>query len=365
MKTVIVFGYYGNGNIGDEAILSQLIKRIRNEFPLSRIVIASNDPVETARLHAEDSIGLSWFQRPKLIYFIIKERPIIVIGGGGILYGNSVRFYSLLALISKVLGLELRIVGVSVGPRLNYDIIGFYNRTARFTGINRILIKLLFEIAKNASVRDKLSKEILANSGVERDVIIENDLALSLDSISENYASELLYNHIPADSPRPYIGLNLRYIRHDETRNRIISEISKVINYASKKNLSVIFLPMGNKYDSSLINYDAIMFDLIKQKSGSADNLYLLRGKYHPSEMLGIFGLMDIIIGMRLHSIIFAYSKKVPSYAIAYESKVVEFCQSNKIPYSDIYNIDGTRILDFIDEELKRKVSKNDGKRLD
>jgi len=356
MKTIFILGYYGKGNLGDEAILSQLIKKIKKTFPHARIVIASSDPDETARLHLEDSIKLSIFYMPRLIYFIIKERPAIIVGGGGILYGNSVRFYSVIALISKALRLDLSIIGVSVGPQLNHEIVGFYDYHSKFSGINKVCVKFLFETAKYASVRDKLSKAILTNSGVRRNVAVENDLALSLDSIDENYAHELLYNHIPADSPRPYIGLNLRYIPHDETRNRIITEISKVINFASERNISVIFLPMGNEYDGPLINYDQIMFDLIRRKSSRTGNFYLLRGKYHPSEMLGIFGLMDAVIGMRLHSIIFAYSKGIPSYGIAYESKVVEFCRENKILYSDIYNIDATKIITFISDALGQRV---------
>jgi len=355
MRSAIIFGYYGNGNMGDEAILSSLLDQIKKNKKLKnyKITIASNDPEETIRLHFEDAQRLFGYTRlPLLLYKMIKEKPIIILGGGGILYGDSVQFYSLLAFLAKLLHLNFKIVSVSVGPYLSYSIVGFYRSDSKFFGINRFLVKFLFETANYASVRDELSRKILINSGVRRKVFLEKDLALSLKSVNKKYAKELLLTQIPKNLSRPYIGLNLRYIPDDRIRSDIIYKISVIIKYIKRLKGNIIFLPMGNKDNSDGISNDVSMYNLLK-KEIKTNNLYLLRGKYHPKEMKGIYGQMDLVIGMRLHSVIFSYSKKIPVFAIAYESKVVSFCSDKHIPFVDIYNIDEAKVINFVTKYLK------------
>jgi len=48
---VALKGYYGMGNMGDEAILSVIIKRLRRANPNIEIFVFSKDPEETKRLH--------------------------------------------------------------------------------------------------------------------------------------------------------------------------------------------------------------------------------------------------------------------------------------------------------------------------
>ena len=52
---------------------------------------------------------------------------------------------------------------------------------------------------------------------------------------------------------------------------------------------------------------------------------YVIRKKHSVSEVLGITGKMEIMVGMRLHSLVFAVSRCVPVVGLVYEPKVNSF----------------------------------------
>jgi polysaccharide pyruvyl transferase WcaK-like protein len=55
--TLVIAGYYGFGNWGDEAALAVLIRYLREALPHARIVVLSHDPAQTARLHGTEAIN--------------------------------------------------------------------------------------------------------------------------------------------------------------------------------------------------------------------------------------------------------------------------------------------------------------------
>ena len=55
-KTILISGYYGNGNTGDEAILSAMIEDLRTLIPEVEIVVVSGNPEETKTHHHVDRV---------------------------------------------------------------------------------------------------------------------------------------------------------------------------------------------------------------------------------------------------------------------------------------------------------------------
>ncbi len=49
---IAVFGHYGNGNLGDEAIATSTIQHIRKHFPNAEVVGMSIRPADTAERYA-------------------------------------------------------------------------------------------------------------------------------------------------------------------------------------------------------------------------------------------------------------------------------------------------------------------------
>jgi polysaccharide pyruvyl transferase WcaK-like protein len=53
-----------------------------------------------------------------------------------------------------------------------------------------------------------------------------------------------------------------------------------------------------------------------------------LKGKYPPEEMLSIIGNMDLLVGVRLHALIYAAVMDVPMIAVSYDPKINSFMHS-------------------------------------
>jgi len=51
----------------------------------------------------------------------------------------------------------------------------------------------------------------------------------------------------------------------------------------------------------------------------------IIKSEYSPKEMAGIIGGLDLLIGMRLHSLIFAAMAAVPMVGLEYDPKILNF----------------------------------------
>lgn len=110
---ILLSGYYGFGNLGDEALLAGLLSALRSPFEPSLRVL-SRAPRSTTALHgvgAEDRLrGLATLVRPSLL----------VSGGGGLLQDKtsrrSLHYYLGVIALARRLGRRVIVYGQSVGP---------------------------------------------------------------------------------------------------------------------------------------------------------------------------------------------------------------------------------------------------------
>ena len=59
---------------------------------------------------------------------------------------------------------------------------------------------------------------------------------------------------------------------------------------------------------------------------------YILKNRYTPSEMLGIVGRVDVMLSMRLHTLIFAAVKNKPMVGIIYDPKIEFYLNELNMP---------------------------------
>ncbi len=307
---ILISGYFGFENIGDEAILSSTIKNLKTYFPRAEITVLSSTPKETSRIYQVKSINrMNFFS---IISNIIKC-DIFLSGGGGLLQDVTGTltpiYYLLLVAIAKLFGKKVAVIGQGYGPITN--------------NFNKFLVKRILNKVNLITLRDNLSKESLISLGVKKPpIIVCADIALLLEkkSFIEILRAEKIY-----EFNRPAIGVAVRSFKKmpDDFVPRIAEALDEIIN---RYGYDVLFIPFKHPEDLEFsVNI------LGQMKNGSR----VLEGHYLPEEILGIVGSLDYLIGSRLHSLIFGLKEKIPSLGITYDPKVRIFCDEAQILYID------------------------------
>ena len=117
------------------------------------------------------------------------------------------------------------------------------------------------------------------------------------------------------------VGLSLRSLQDKKLNSKLIKELSRAINYLLKqKNMEIVcFIFSKHKYNS--VEDDITLIEELKKQVENKRNFKIISRDYAPGKVKGMVGHMDYFIGMRLHSVIFASSMKVPFVCIPYNIK--------------------------------------------
>jgi polysaccharide pyruvyl transferase WcaK-like protein len=101
---VVVAGYYGFGNLGDELILSALAKELRTVYPDPKIVVLSHDPAHTQAFHSLPAVS-RW--NPFAVFWQFLRADLFVLGGGGLIQDKtshrSLLYYLSLVALARLL----------------------------------------------------------------------------------------------------------------------------------------------------------------------------------------------------------------------------------------------------------------------
>ena len=318
IKKIIISGYYGFDNLGDEAILAAWVKGLKKDSNSEKIKIIalSNQPQKTAQEHGIAAIG-----RYNILALIknLFSADLFISGGGGLLQDVtgkfSVIYYLSLIVLAKILGCKTFFAAQGVGPI-----------TTKF---NRFLIAKVLNQVDKITVRDKESKDLLSEFGVKNKIILTADLALSLASGSKESGLQLL--------TKKGIVVNesmLAVVIRDWQENNYLAQLAKIINHlASKYNFKVLIIPF--KLASDL----KVSYKFKKLLNPPAQ---LLKEKYSPLEMIDIIKVFDFLLGVRLHSLIFATLNRVPVAGIAYDPKINNFL--SRLEIEPIAEIDSLKV---------------------
>lgn len=302
MQRVLVSGYYGFGNAGDEAILIAIVDSLKKLKSNIEITALSADPLKT-----RESYGINAVQRtsPFAIIREISRADLVISGGGGLLQdvtsNRSIPYYLFILYLAKRLNKKVMFYANGVGPV--------------FREMNKRMIKLVGNMVDLITVRDEQSQKELENLGVTRPpIIVTADPAFVLKSIDDNMGYNMLNKlNISLTDHHPRIGVSVRPWNLNKSREII----AKACDYLVKShNADIIFLPMQypNDYHESM--------EVMKLMKETAR---IIPEPMDPREVLWLCGKMDIIFGMRLHALIFGAMREVPLVGLVYDPKVEHF----------------------------------------
>jgi len=327
---IVISGWYGYKNTGDEVILASMIKTIRDEFKDVEIIVLSSDPAYTSKVHDVVAVPLMYFDILSLCSLALRKRlfetvnairtsDVFILGGGGFL--SDWQSWTVIlqwlgqVMLAKMFGKKVMLYAIGAGPII--------------TKIGRFLTRIILNrCADIITVRDEKSKEWLESAGVKKRIYVTADPAILLEPVKPDRISKILKEE-RIDSSKPLVGIAISPIFHiqkywpnqQKKFLKFKNVWPKVVDFIiSKLDANVIFIPMQIPTDRDFAS------ELIKNVENK-DRVKIITGEYTPQEMMGIIGRMDMIIGMRLHSLILATRMNVPVLGIMYHHKVECFLE--------------------------------------
>jgi len=281
--TLVIAGYYGFGNWGDEAGLFVLIRALRRAFPHARVVVLSTDPPQTVRLHNTDAIN-----RWNLVEVrrALAQASAFILGPGSLLQDatsmRSLLYYLGLIRWAQRYELPTYLIGQGIGP-------------LRSQHSERWVAKTL-QRARLVLVRDRVSYEWALTRGAR--ALLGDDLALLSDLSPDPTRGEGQGGRSLGISLRP--GLSPQNI---ELLRRALRTLST--------DFELVFLPFQADQDLIVLRELALPIPVVEA--------------HHLNDLLQAMHRLDIVLGMRLHSLVFALMCAVPFCALSYDPKIESF----------------------------------------
>jgi polysaccharide pyruvyl transferase CsaB len=332
---VLIAGYYGFGNTGDETILEAMIHDFRILEPDIYIVVVSGNPLETANLHQVQSVPWADIQE---IIAAMKTCDLVILGGGGIFHDYwgfdrstiltsnhiGISFYSSIALLSSILNKRLMLYSVGVGPLLSEE--------------GKTYVRVIAEQASIITVRDKESKEQLEALNISADrIVVTADPSFRLQVPQTWKDTEGIYA-----KGKFLVGVALRNwdvgVQPEYWEANVAKAIDRFLdNYP---NTSVIFIPFQDSQEQLLD--DQLISTRVQRLLRNSKRTKVILGTSTYFERVTNLVRCDFVLGMRLHSLILAIRSGIPVVGLIYDPKVKNLMSQVGIGKYAINLIDAT-----------------------
>ncbi|RJF72136.1 polysaccharide pyruvyl transferase CsaB [Deinococcus cavernae] len=278
---VVISGYYGFGNTGDEAIALAITRELKKQGHTP--VLLSNTPEESA---AQYGVSVAPRMKPAELLKAIAGSDVLLSGGGGLLQdktsSRTLAYYLGIIRTARLLRKRVIIFNQSIGP---LSPAGEKKVAAALQGLKVI-------------VRDRGSLDTLRRMGVKAD--LGGDPALLLEP-----SPELVRNpHAVVIAPRG-----------DVTEAQ--EPLRQMAAHLREHGRHIIALSLMPEQDDAAA------------RALDADQLVSTQD---PQAALDIIASSGFVVGVRLHAVILAAAAGVPFAGISYDPKVWGFCEDAGAP---------------------------------
>ena len=306
MREILISGYYGFNNSGDDALLQSIIDNLKTEHKDYKIVVLSKNPEQTKKTYNVGAI--SRINPFSVIWHMIKAK--LLISGGGTLIQDatstkSLIYYLAIISIAKLFGVKVMLYANGIGPVIQPK--------------NKKRTKKVLNKADYITLRDEKSKKVLSELEVIKpEVEVTADPVFLIESADKTVGEKILEKYgIPKD--KKIIGISVREWKKADLAfcDKMSSAVSEICN---KLDLYPVFLPLQPK--------DNGICEKISQKCGVKNTV--IKEHLEVSDMLSVISNFYMTIGMRLHMLIYAASCAVPVVGISYDPKISGFMEYAK-----------------------------------
>jgi polysaccharide pyruvyl transferase CsaB len=309
---LLLSGYFGFGNLGDEAIFEAMVTALRKACPEVRLSALTHDVTRA------ESFGVTSVPRKHFpsVLKALRSCDLLISGGGGLVQDStglgSVVYYLGMCRLARLLGVPTMFYSQGFGPVRSS--VGKWMTRALANGISLI------------TLRDQDSADEMKAMGVTRPPIrVTADPALLLEppapaEMAKVLAREELTTEVGRmESPngrnfsvgplvavtvRPWPGLDVEAL----ARN--------LEQFGESHKARYLVIPFHPDLDM------APSEELCRRLQGRAR---LVGANWSPAETAGLLRCCDMVVGMRLHSLILAAAANMPMIGLCYDPKVERF----------------------------------------
>ena len=303
-KTMVIGGYFGCGNLGDDAILQGLLTELRRAAPWVRPIVLTGNPRRDERRFGVECIHR---KNPFAITCALAVGDVFLFGGGSLLQNltsrRSLDYYLWLTGQAKRMGCLTVLYAAGVGPLIGAS------------AQKRVQRRL--STCDYISLRDPDSKRLLSGLGVDRARLFDGaDPALFLPHPGQGRSLALLReNGVPP--ARELLCAVLRESAEPLLLTRLFPAALRVL--AARHGLLPILLSFDTSDSSRML-----------QKSASACGGIVLRLR-ESADAVALFSAARLVLSMRLHGLILAALSGTPAVGVCTEprdSKIPSFARS-------------------------------------
>ena len=306
---IVLSGYYGFSNIGDDSLLQAIIDELHGACPDKSITVLSHSPRGTARRFLTESKNrFNAFS----VLRSIRNAEMLVFGGGSLLQSVTSRrtlpYYLFLINYAKRHGKKVVLYANGLGPfRNSDDKIKAYDALADMPLI---------------TLRDSRSYRNLTDYTKSRDNIhITADPAVTLPYSCCAWASHVLSSRAGVDAAHDYFILSVRSCSWKTIDSGTVRKLSEYCKRVKKElGITPVVVSMQEKKDTEICRE-------IADKAGAA-----LLERLSPCDLKAIIRGARFVTAMRLHVLIYAAASAVPSVGLSYDAKVDAFFEDTHNP---------------------------------
>ena len=341
-RDVIISGYYGFDNVGDDSVLSSIINGLRGEDPSLGITVLCNNPKKLSK-----TFGIRCIKRTHIIKILreMKKNRLLISGGGSLLQNatsaKSLLYYAAIIKLAKRNNLRIMLYSNGIGP--------IYGR------LGQSIVRYLVNISDIVTLREPTSYNELKRLGARLDhVKITIDPAVCINTCDEERI-DFIMNKTGFIEGRRYFAVSLRDFpknlkRYNPGKQKDFEDkMAHLINQITETfDLYPVFIPMQPSNDMSVCHR------IYRRTSKSS----LLIERVSASEIVGILQRMEFVIGMRLHILIYAFNASIPIIGLSYDPKINAFLNYADLPGAFVcHSIDKEGIISLVEDFLENKAT--------
>jgi polysaccharide pyruvyl transferase WcaK-like protein len=272
----------------------------------------------------------------------LKKLDLFILGGGGILYDESLEGFLRDVNWAKELDIPVMVYAISVGP-------------VKTPQSKQLVMETLNKVDQ-ITVREREAKITLTDLGVNRQIDVTADPGLLLKP--QAFTKDLLKTEgISPESP--LVGFSVREpgpAAPDLNIEQYHAVLANAADYMVERfDAQILFVPMeGGEHKDPQHSHAVI------SKMANARRASVLKGAYNSGEVLGLMKHMSFAVGMRLHFLIFAGIQKVPFVSLPYASKVSGYLSDLEMPMPPLSALNVGNLCAYLDRswDLRAQIKK-------